>query len=389
MDPLFWILVITWMVQRGVTDGMYAFRGKPNPRYELKKAKALAAGQAAPEQHRYGGRDWAGDLLSDAMAANTKWRRSRAKAKAQPVDDMIGILREPKAQPKSERVFDPNYSRTCPDCKDEVTLDGRPCPRCVSEQQRRNALWDEQELAARRASRSEDSAPARTFGSPEEREEKVSTLQDVALAKLAESGTRTHRDSRGRCPDCGEPNPFDTPCSSHNPAAPREETLVPQGEAPKSFADGWTGMRTNQGEPMCQGCQKAYRRLNPPAGCGCPAASGHTAQIIQFPNPNTVKEIDMSNPEAAGLSTAIAFAEAAASAHHSFATAGAEGYIGALQRGDMDGEPIDTAREAMEASGIAADKWNAHKATLEAQQTVKEAYQAQPGAANKEYLLNG
>ncbi|MDW3849639.1 hypothetical protein NMK34_23785 [Micromonospora sp. BRA006-A] len=91
MDPIFWVLVFAWMLQRGVTDGLYAYRGKPNPRYELKKARAQAAGQPTPAQPRYMTGDWFKDLYSDALVANTDKRRAKVKAKAQPVDDMVDV----------------------------------------------------------------------------------------------------------------------------------------------------------------------------------------------------------------------------------------------------------------------------------------------------------
>ncbi|MFI5833234.1 hypothetical protein ACIA5A_06105 [Micromonospora sp. NPDC051300] len=99
MDPIFWVLVFALMLQRGVTDGLYAYRGKPNPRYELKKARAQAAGQPVPAQPRYMTGDWFKDLYSDSLAANTDRRRAKAKAKAQPVDDMLDVVAEPKPAP--------------------------------------------------------------------------------------------------------------------------------------------------------------------------------------------------------------------------------------------------------------------------------------------------
>ncbi|MFE9955819.1 hypothetical protein [Micromonospora sp. NPDC005299] len=110
--------------------------------------------------------------------------------------------------------------------------------------------------------------------------------------------------------------------------------------------------------------------------------------IPMFPNPKQIeKEITMASSEVTGLSTAMAFADAAASAHNSFATAGAEGYVGALESGGMGGAAVGSAREAMEASGVAAAKWSAHKSELERQMNVKEAYQGQQDAADKDFLL--
>lgn len=73
--------LITWLIKNAAMDVMYAASGKPNPRWELKKAKARAAGQAEPAQPRYGGRDWFADLLADGLQAQTEWRRRRAAQK--------------------------------------------------------------------------------------------------------------------------------------------------------------------------------------------------------------------------------------------------------------------------------------------------------------------
>jgi hypothetical protein len=74
-----WLIV--WLFKNAAMDVMYASSGKPNPRYEAKKAKARAAGLADPAQHRYGTRDWFDDLLADGLQAQTEWRRQRADAK--------------------------------------------------------------------------------------------------------------------------------------------------------------------------------------------------------------------------------------------------------------------------------------------------------------------
>jgi hypothetical protein len=74
-----WLIV--WLIKNATMDISYAINGKPNPRYEIKKAKARAAGQAAPVQPRYGSRDWLADLLSDGLQAQTEWRRRKAAEK--------------------------------------------------------------------------------------------------------------------------------------------------------------------------------------------------------------------------------------------------------------------------------------------------------------------
>lgn len=281
LDVLLAVWVVTWMLKTATQDVAYAVTGKPNPRYELKKQRAAQAGRPAKSQPRYGTREWAADLYSDALAAHTEKRRKAAKAKGQPVDDMVELVREPRTVPTQRHPHDPNNTRNCPTCKGEVVLDGRPCPTCLAEQKRRNAEWE----------------------------------------------------ARHETPE---------------PPVPPRPTPQPQPEPDT-------------------------RPLAP--------------VINLFPDVQQIeKEITMSS-EVTGLPTAVAFADAASSAHQSFATTGAEGYVGALERGGMSGAAVASAREAMEASGIAADKWAAHRALLEQQTTLKEAYQSQPDAADKEFLL--
>lgn len=100
----------------------------------------------------------------------------------------------------------------------------------------------------------------------------------------------------------------------------------------------------------------------------------------------TTKEITMANSEATGLPTAIAYAEAAAQAHDTFATAGSEGYVNALVGFELGDESIGSAREAQEASTNAAAKWAAHAEVLKKQQTGREFYQSNPDAGNKQFL---
>jgi hypothetical protein len=73
--------LILWVIKNAVMDVSCAITGKPNPRYELKKAKAKAAGQPAPAQHSFGTRDWLADLVNDGLQAQTEARRRRADKK--------------------------------------------------------------------------------------------------------------------------------------------------------------------------------------------------------------------------------------------------------------------------------------------------------------------
>jgi hypothetical protein len=107
--------------------------------------------------------------------------------------------------------------------------------------------------------------------------------------------------------------------------------------------------------------------------------------IPLFPS---TKEIAMANSEATGLPTAIAYAEAAAHAHESFATGGSEGYTNALAGFEVSGDALNSASEAQEASTTAAAKWKEHAEIMKTQLTGREFYQANPDAGNKQFMTN-
>lgn len=246
LDVAVWWLII-WVVKNAAMDVVHACKGTANPRYELAKAKAKAAGQPSPTPHRYGSREWFADLLSDGLVAQTEWRRRRAvEKKRKPVDDMLDVVRE----------------------------------------------FEGDRLSPSRRQQATTRAP---------------------LDQPAPAATPT-------------PQPATEPAEDTRPIAP---------------------------------------------------------VIYLFPN---TKEIVMANSEVTGLQTAIAFAEAAASAHQSFATAGSEGYTGALESFDVSGATVDLAREAQEASTTAAAKWTALDGALKQQLTVKEAYDANPDAGNQRFV---
>ncbi|MCZ7440799.1 hypothetical protein O7598_31105 [Micromonospora sp. WMMC241] len=317
---LLWCFVLAWMAKRGAEDLVHAVKGTPNPRYELRKQRARGAGARPAAQPRYGTREWFGDLYSDALVAHTERRRKSAAAKAQPIDDLAEAVREP--QPARAPVFP---SRPVGDIGDEDWCEKHQMPRM------RQGVWENGPR-----SRFCPCAPRVEFQPPETPEDEGLDLR-IAEAKKQIAEAKKQEEEAMRCPDCGAPNPFGTPCQQHNPSS----------------------------------------------GDDSP-----TARIYLFPTINQLKEIDMSN-EANGLTHAIAYANVATNAHQSFAAGGAETYVAALENGGMKGEALSSAREAMEASGTAAEKWAAHRAKLEDQMTVKDAYLAQPDAADKDYLLRG
>ncbi|MGC9670968.1 hypothetical protein ACNTMW_31025 [Planosporangium sp. 12N6] len=97
-----WLLI--WLIKNAAMDISYAVKGTPNPRYELKKTRARAAGQAAPAQPRYGTRDWFADLLSDGLQAQTEWRRRRAAARATDRAELVETADAEPAKPTEPAV---------------------------------------------------------------------------------------------------------------------------------------------------------------------------------------------------------------------------------------------------------------------------------------------
>lgn len=327
MDALFWLLVICWIVNRVVVDGLYALQGKPNPRYELQKARlqaAAAAGQAAQVVlPRYGTRDWWADLYSDALAANTRWRRGRARERARKasdgrIDQLVEAVREepaaaaPAEQPQQQRQEGP--TRT-------VVHDDQH-PYCLT-----------------------PCGPKCTAGGVE----------------------RPDVDDRPRCRRCPYGRIVGTRSDEHG--------ITDQLCDRCGWLSSHVGHRTTE---------KASAGDAPSADDSSPIAP----VIPLFP---TAKEVVMSTngTDVNGLAAAQAFAQAAAEAHESFATAGSEGYTAALTRFEVGAECLNLAREAQEASQVAAAKWKAHLEALNRQMVVKEAYQSVPDAGSKAFLLNG
>lgn len=202
------------------------------------------------------------------------------------------------------------------------------------------------------------------------------------------------------------------------PAPRQQERNVDREEAQRITAE-WEAEQRREAEwrrdmkpigddpkPTCMGCLKVPAQTGSVYCLPCDVARGYysdgeatqpttpepdnrpTARIYPFPIRNIEKEITMANSEVTGLSTAIAYARDVAKAHESFSTSGAEGYVGALEQGGNGAEVIGSAREAMEASAIAAQRWAAHREVLERQMTVKEAYQSQPDAGDKQFVVN-
>jgi hypothetical protein len=103
-DYAFFVMIV-WLLKNAAMDVSCAIKGTPNPRYEMKKQKARAAGQSLPAQPRYGTKDYVMDFVADALAAKTEARRAQAakkRAAEQPIDQLVEATREkPNAGPSS------------------------------------------------------------------------------------------------------------------------------------------------------------------------------------------------------------------------------------------------------------------------------------------------
>ncbi|TBL44227.1 hypothetical protein EYA84_01945 [Verrucosispora sp. SN26_14.1] len=447
MEPISILLlaaVLTKMVGTHREDMEYARQGKDSPRYRMKMARAEAARRAgeagvrAPA--RPGAKGYFAELWYDAWddlaahrqrvrqerrdgvrptrrqqaAAVSEWakRSLNRRPDGQPVDDMVDVA---GVRPDPARSYDPNNTRNCGVCKGEVVLDGRPCPRCLAEQERRNAEWEREHgepewLTPDLDELDEPTTVVHDKPSPPTPPRRIPEPQD-AWDRLREgfAAARLLQRPPGitNCDKCGREahindltwmsNGSDMQlwCDRHErPERPKQ----PEGEVDLTADDvlsNLLGGPAGAGHPRCDRCFKAFTvTADNRTVCGCtnqPDDNTPLATVIPlFPNPKTAeKEISMATSEVNGLSTALAFAEAASNAHQSFATTGAEGYVGALENGGNSGEVLTSAREAMEASGIAADKWAAHQAVLAKQMNIKEGYADNPDAADKGFLLNG
>ncbi len=375
LEVLFWIAVLTWMAKRSTEDVAHALKGTPNPRYEAKKAKALAAGQPAPHQPRYGGKDWWADFTSDAMAANTHKRRAKAKAKAQPVDDMVDVagIRPPAAAviPDPPAAAPLKQMRPDPGPRPDG---GSPVPHQVAEQAAANRLRE-----------------ARA----------VTTTTNVADRMSAEDAAQ--REQHGTCARChDEPNlPGQTvgPACAHildqlGQAAAAEWVRIDPNltggsrQVGRAVFDavsannthGWTGAEIKNAVGHVK-----RRAENHPTNPSSPSGEQPTLATVipMFP---IMKESTMANAEVTGLPTAIAFAQGMANAHRAASTAGGEQYVASLRSFEVGDGPIATVASARELSAQAAAAWERAAAEIAKGNVVKEAYEAVPDAGNKRFV---
>lgn len=323
-----WLIV--WLFKNAAMDVMYASSGKPNPRWEHKKAKARAAGQPAPVQHRYGTRDWFDDLLADGLQAQTEWRRRKADAKRQARE-----LAEAELVDEAEEVDGPA---------------GRPVGDPVDKPVARPA-GDEQDPAA----------PAGVVHS------NSSYITQEGAGKWA----WTCRDPG--CP--GKGFDYDTQEEAQEGARQHRCEQAARGEQTSGSADGEAAGPEQQQSP---------RPTEAPG-------EQPWAKVIPFRTTNQQEEhvsTDV-NSEVIGLDQSIAYAHSLATFAGEHGQAGNEGYIAHLTGAKVEGEGLNTAASMQEAFSNAEAAAEAHAAELERQKAVQEAYDANPDAGDKAFQTEG
>ncbi|WP_433732558.1 hypothetical protein ACQP2Y_46730 (plasmid) [Actinoplanes sp. CA-051413] len=321
-----WLIV--WMFKNAAMDVMYAGSGKPNPRYELKKAKARAAGQPDPVQHRYGSRDWFADLLSDGLQAQTDWRRRKAAEKRQARELAEA---EPDGdgpdgaggRPVGDPVAKPGV-RPAGDDQEPGVPDGFV---------HANSSYITQEGAGKWSwTCRKPACPGKGF--------------DYDTQEQAQDGARQHR-----CVTSAAGNQTSEPGAG---GAPDPEQ--PQSPRPTAAPD------------------------NRP-----------DAKVIPFRTTKPQEEpvsTDV-NSEVIGLDQSIAYARSLATFAGEHGQAGNEGYIGHLTTAKVEGAALQTAAEMQEAFANAAAAAEAHAGELEKQKAVQEAFDANPDAGDKEFQTEG
>jgi hypothetical protein len=325
-----WLIV--WLLKNAAMDVMYAGSGKPNPRYELKKAKARAAGQPDPVQHRYGSRDWFNDLLSDGLQAQTDWRRRKAEEKRQARELAEAEEAEPDGGPGGRPAGDPvDKPGARPvddgDWIDDWTPDQDEQPGVVHG----NSSYITREGAGKWSWTCRNPAcPGKGF--------------DFDTEEQAQDGARRHRCLR---------------------SAGGTQTSGPA-------AGGAPGPEQ----------QQSPRPSAPPDNLP-------SAKVIPFPNQQEEAVSTDVNAEVIGLDQSIGYARNLAAFAGEHGQAGNEGYIGHLTNAKVAGEALNTAHEMQAAFAAAAEAAEAHAVELEKQKAVQEAYDNNQDAGDKEFQTEG
>ncbi len=375
-----WLLV--WLAKNAAMDVTYALRGAPNPRYEVRKAKARAAGQAAPNQPvRYGTRDYFADLLSDGLQARTEARRARAETRrreqteptepTEPTEQTeptsaggggrAAVDTEPADDRPGGRPFIPPEPTVVHD-DDTYVVPPSPAVRCVR-------------------CRTVACGPGQTR----------SDGSRLCSGCLTETGHAffTSPEWQQALLDAGRQHEVNAWCHGVHPGPAELKGAVAAFSARHTASRRTATSHTEISEPAGGAADPEFDQV-PRAQES--AADGPSAQIIPFPPitpPQEDTTVTTTNGEVVGLDQSIAYAKSLGRFAGEHGSAGNEGYIGHLSKSKVAGAGLATAHEMQEAFGTAAAAADKHAAELEKQKTVQEAYDLAPDAGDKDYQQQG
>ncbi len=165
--------------------------------------------------------------------------------------------------------------------------------------------------------------------------------------------------------------------------APRPPTAKPPVCVRCGVSGSPVGYYAAPGEPTH--CVPCWELTQSPAPV--PAQSGPDAQVIEmFP---VKKEVpSMSNTtEVSGLVTAINFAQVMTESHTDNVTK-IEAFKAHLRTKGVTGFAVEEADRAMEKESMQAASWSAIAAELQSHMAVGEAYRANDGAGDKDFVLS-
>ncbi|OJF14477.1 hypothetical protein [Couchioplanes caeruleus] len=338
---LFWLII--WVLKNAAMDVSHAVKGTPNPRYELKKAKAKAAGQAVPAQPRYGSRDWFNDLLSDGLQAQTDWRRRKADEKRKARE-----LAEAEQQEQDEPVAERDDQEPGEQAGD-VVHDGKlpahayagkwswSCrnPKCPG----KGFDFDTEQEAARAA------------GQHRCLDTQMRPAEGVQLVEPgSQVPTLTAPQVMTKGSDLGASAPVETSGSE-----PGGAPIPEQHDSPRPVPE-----------------------------------DGPTATVYPFPTKSQEDIVSTEvTSEVTGLDQSINYARSLAAFAGEHEMSGNEGYIGHLTQRKVTGQGLQSAYDmqaAFEGARVAAE---AHATELEKQRTVQEAYDQAPDAGDKQFQTEG
>jgi hypothetical protein len=325
---LFTVIVCAYAVKKVVTDSAYAVRGQIPPRVKLRMAELRANGQT-----RYGFWDYLRDLWHDSLEDRRRAREARRN--------------DPNHGRGPARTFFSNWWA-------QFWADAWTNWLAHQAKKRQEKAQKQQKKAALQAM----GTPDPVDGDQPQWKQWISTIGDWWRNLFAVTiGRFGNRDQDDEEPAPGPPpagNPV-TP-GSQPPAAPG-----PGGNPPPAPA----------------------RPVQAPVAVGAGPGGQPLATVIpMFPKGETT----MSDaPEVTGLGTAVQYAGGMAQA---FAgqTAQTETFIATVQGGGTTGEAIAAATAAMEATNAAAAAWQQAQTVLTQHTAVGEAYGANPGAGDKQFV---